>query len=132
MATRILAVRTVLLAALALHQYLRISDQRAQLVAERTQAVADARGSIIESISGRVPEYERTLEWLDRYYRSADGLRRSQGLWIDAHPDYQAIGVWVFDVYQRRRLSGDSEEQARQAVADAIRQTDEWRTKHRK
>ena len=112
MATRILAVSTVVLAALLLHQYTRISDLRAQLVAERTQAVADARASIVESFSGRGPEYERTLQWLDRFYRSPGGLQRPQGLWIDGHPDYQAIGVWMFDVYQRRRLSGDSEDQA--------------------
>ncbi len=131
MATRILAVSTVLLAAFLLHQHARTSDLEAQLAAARTNATAEARASIIESLAGRGPEYERTMSWLDAYYRSADGLQRPQGLWIDGHPDYLAIAVWVFDVYQRHRLAGETEEQARQAVADAIRQTDEWRTRHR-
>jgi hypothetical protein len=39
--------------------------------------------------------------------------------------------MWVFDVYLRNRLKGQSEEQARRSVEDAIKQSDEWRTKHR-
>ena len=131
MATRILAVSTVLLAALLLHQYSRMSDLRAQLATARTQAADDTRRSIVESLATRGAEFQRAMQWLDGYYRSADGLRRPQGIWIDGRPDYEAISVWIMDVYLGHRLSGDTEEQARQAIADAIRQTDEWRVKHR-
>src|SRR5512140_3477248 len=110
MATRILAVSTVLLAALLLHQYSQTSQLRAQLAGAREQATADARRSIIESFAGRGPEFQRTMAWLDVYYRSAEGLQRPQGLWIDGHPDYEAIGVWVMVVYLRHRLAGDTEE----------------------
>jgi len=41
------------------------------------------------------------------------------------------ISVWVFDVYLRDRLKGHSEDQARRSVEDAIKQSDEWREKHR-
>lgn len=132
MAIRMLAVSTVLLAALLLHQYSRTSDLRAQLVAARIQAAADARASLVESLAGRGPEFQRAMTWLDGYYRSDGGLRRPQGLWIDGHPDYEAISVWIMDVYLRHRLNGETEERSRQAIADAIRQSDEWRTKHRK
>ncbi len=132
MATRILAVSTVLLAALLLHQYSTTSDLRAQVAAARTQAVAEARASVIESLAGRGPELQRAMAWLDTYYRSPEGLQRAQGLWIDNHPDYDAIGVWIFDVYLRHRLAGETEEQSRQAIAEAIQQTDEWRAKHRR
>lgn len=131
MATRILAVSTVLLAALLLHQYSSMSGLRAQLATARTQAADDTRRSIVESLAGRSAEFQRAMRWLDGYYRAADGLQRPQGIWIDGRPDYEAISVWIMDVYLGHRLSGDSEEQARQAITDAIRQTDEWRVKHR-
>ena len=54
-----------------------------------------------------------------------------EGLWISGHPDFEGISTWVFDVYLRHRLKGESEEQARRAIEDAITQSDEWRAKHR-
>jgi hypothetical protein len=41
------------------------------------------------------------------------------------------LSYWVFDVYLRRRLKGDTEDQARHAVESALRQSEEWRNKHR-
>ena len=38
---------------------------------------------------------------------------------------------WIFEVYVRGRLKGLTEEQARQAIVDAIKRSDEWRAKHR-
>lgn len=131
MPTRILAVSTVLLAALLYHEYTRTAALREQLALTQATAATASRDALIDSLSGRGPEYERAIEWLDSYYRSAEGLQRPNGLWVDGHPDYQAIGVWIFDVYQAHRLKGETEEQARQAVVDAIHQTDEWRGKHR-
>ena len=73
------------------------------------------------------------VQWLDDFYRSADGLQRPNGLWrADNKPDGEAIGVWVLDVYLQARLTGKSDAEARQEVADQIRSTDEWRQKHPK
>jgi hypothetical protein len=51
-------------------------------------------------------------------------------LWIDGHPDYEGLGGWIFDVYVRRRLQGDSDEQARAAIETAIKGSDEYRKRH--
>jgi hypothetical protein len=73
---------------------------------------------------------QRTMTWLNDYYKSADGLKRPEGLWIHDHPDFEGLGAWVFSVYLPHRFNGQDEAQARQAVVDAIRQSDEWRAKH--
>lgn len=131
MATRILAVSTVLLAALFLHQYSQTADLRAELAVARSQAASQARASIIQSIADLGPDCQRAMSWLDGYYRGPEGLQRPQGLWVADHPDYQAIGVWIIEGYLRRRLAGESDEDARRAIAAAIQQTEEWRSKHR-
>jgi hypothetical protein len=130
MLTRILAVATALLAALVVHQYNRIGDLRLQLAAAETSTTLQARALAADSMEGQGAEIQRAIAWLDDFYKSPEGLQRSEGLWIRGHPDFEGISVWVFDVYLRHRLRGEAEEQARQAVVDAIRQSDEWRTKH--
>jgi hypothetical protein len=130
MLTRILAVATALLAALVVHQYNRIGDLRLQLAAAETNSTLQARALAADSIEGQGAEIQRAMAWLDEFYKSPEGLQRSEGLWIGGHPDFEGISVWVFDVYLRHRLHGEAEEQARQAVVDAIKQSDEWRTKH--
>ena len=40
-------------------------------------------------------------------------------------------GGEVFSVYLPQRLKGESEDQARKAVMDAIKQSEEWQVKHR-
>ena len=130
MLTRILAVATALLAALVIHQYSRIGDFRLELADAQTNAAVQARMSLITSMEGQGPEMQRAMTWLNDFYKSPDGLQRPEGLWIGGHPDFEGLSVWVFDVYLRHRLKGEPEEQARQAVVDAIKQSDEWRTKH--
>jgi hypothetical protein len=131
MLVRILAVTIVLLALLAIQQCNSVGDLRTQLAAAQAQSLSEARASVAESMEGQSAETQRIMTWLNDFYKSTDGLQRPEGLWIDGHPDFQGIGMWVFDVYLRNRLKGQSEEQARRSVEDAIKQSDEWRTKHR-
>lgn len=57
-------------------------------------------------------------------------LLRDDGLWIDGHPDFEGIGAWVLDVYLASRIAGRTPERSRQAYLDAIRGSDEYRSKH--
>jgi len=83
-----------------------------------------------ESLPGMRGEMQRTITWLNDFYKSADGLQRPDGLWIHNQPDVEGLTTWVFDLYLRLRLKGQSEMDARRAVEDAIRNTDEWRARH--
>jgi hypothetical protein len=131
MLTRVLAVATALLAALVIHQYSTINQLRENVSAAETRALAQARGTTADSMEGQGAEVQRTMAWLNDFYKSKDGLQRPDGLWIGGHPDYEGLSNWVFDVYVRRRLKGDTEDQARKAIETAIKDSDEWRTKHR-
>jgi hypothetical protein len=111
MAVRILVVVTVILAALSIQEYLQIQSLRRELDGTQARAAASARAAV--------------ADW-------PDGLQRPQGLWIDGHPDYTAISTWIFGVYMANRLRGKTDEQAKQAVTNEIRQSDEWRLKHQK
>jgi hypothetical protein len=130
MLTRILAVATALLALLLVHQYNRIGELRTELADAQSHALADARAAVADSIEGQAAEIQRTMQWLNEFYKAPDGLQRADGLWLDGHPDYEGLGVWVFDVYFRGRLKGLSEDQARRAIEDGIKQSEEWRMKH--
>ena len=70
------------------------------------------------------------MGWLHDFYKSPEGLNRPEGLWIDGHPDFEGLSGWIFDVYLRRRLLGDTEEQARAAIETAIKGSDEYRRRH--
>jgi hypothetical protein len=131
MLARILAVTAALLALLAIQQCSSVSDLRTQLADAKAQTLSEARASVAASMEGQNAETQRVMTWLNDFYKSTDGLQRPEGLWIDGHPDFTGISAWVFDVYLRDRLRGQSEEQARRSVEEAIRQSDEWRTKHR-
>jgi hypothetical protein len=130
MLTRALTVATVLLAALVVHQYRTIADLRRSVEAAETRALPASQAATAASMARQGPEIQRTMEWLNDYYKSPGGLDRADGLCIGGKPDLGAITSWVFDVYLRRRLLGDSEDQARIAVLDAIKKSDEFRTKH--
>ena len=131
MLARSLAVATALLSALVLYEYNRIGHLRADLARAQARSVADARVLAAASMEGQAPEIQRAMAWLHDFYRSSEGLRRPEGLWIDGHPDFEGLSAWVFEVYLRSRLKGLTEEQAREAIVNAIRQSDEWRAKHR-
>src|SRR5260370_18553163 len=106
MLTRILAVATELLALLLVHQYNRIGELRIELADAQSYALADARAAVADSIEGQAAEIQRTMQWLNEFYKAADGLQRADGLWLDGHPDYEGLGVWGVDVYFRGRLQG--------------------------
>ena len=130
MLIRVLAVCTAILAAVAINQYSTINQLRSEVTAAEARAVAAARASVADSMEGQGDEVQRVMIWLNDFYKSPDGLKRPEGLWISGHPDFQGLSVWIFDVYLRHRLRGDTEEQARKAVETAIRDSDEWRVKH--
>ena len=130
MLTRILAVVSAVLAALVIHQYSQIGQLRAESAGAEDRGARQAKARIVNALVGQGEDIQRTMEWLNRYYKGADGLQRPEGLWIAGHPDFEGLGVWVFTVYLPHRLKGDSEEQARQAVVDAIKQSEEWKVKH--
>lgn len=74
-------------------------------------------------------EFLQTLNRLDAFYSSQDGLQRPAGLSINSAPDFAGIATWVFDVYLNSRLTGGSPAAAWVAVENAIKDTDEWRRK---
>ena len=57
-----------------------------------------------------------------------NGLYNADAQKVDA----EAIGTWILDVYLQARIAGKSDAEARQSIADAIKGSDEWRSKHPK
>ena len=131
MVTRILAVVTALLAALVVHQYSQLGQLRAEVANAEERGAMHGKASLVDSLGEQGAEIQRTMTWLNDYYKSPDGLKRSEGLWIGGHPDFEGLSIWVFTVYLPHRLKGESEDQSRQAVVDSIKQSEEWRVKHR-
>lgn len=88
------------------------------------------RGRINASVSFDRNEFLNVLNQLDTFYSAREGLQRANGLSISGGPDFLGIATWVFDVYLNARLSGVSAAASWSRVQDAIRATDEWRSKH--
>jgi hypothetical protein len=104
-------------------------------VAQATRQVEDRAARIaLDRMQGRREDLVRAVDWLQQYYKSDEGLRRPNGLWIAEQNriDAEAMGAWIFDFYMNQRVQGASEEEARKAVIDAIRGTDEWQRVHGK
>lgn len=76
-------------------------------------------------------EMTDTLEWLDGYYASSDGLQRADGLVTNGRIDFNAVSQWLFHHYLEARSRGATPQIARASVEDAIRATPEWQKKHR-
>jgi hypothetical protein len=130
MLVRLLAGSTAVLLAVTLLQWYRIAQLRAELY-EAQVNVVQARSLVADSFAGRGAEFQQAMMWLHDFYRSPEGLQRPQGLWIEDHPDFEGIAVWIFDIYLRLRMKGTSPDDARRAVETSIRQTGEWTSKHR-
>ena len=128
--SRILAVTTILLALLTLHQYSTIEQLRADEPGIQSIAAANARAAIVDALRSESGDVRHAIAWLDDFYRSPDGLRRPEGLCVNGRPDYDALRVWIVDVYMRERLNGTSDETALNAVRAGIERTPEWRAKH--
>jgi hypothetical protein len=75
-------------------------------------------------------EFLDVLNHLDRFYAAPEGLQRSNGLSIAGGPDFLGIATWIFDIYLSERLNGISPNGAWTITENAIRSTDEWRSKH--
>jgi hypothetical protein len=75
-------------------------------------------------------EFLDALNRLDRFYAAPEGLQRPEGLSIAGGPDFLGIATWLFDVYLNQRLTGASPNAAWTITENAIRATDEWRSKH--
>lgn len=112
----------------------RINGQMDLAEVQRQLDVGVERLAIERLKTLRREEMVAAVQWLDDFYRSPDGLQRPGGLWrADINkPDGEAVGVWILDVYLQARLAGKSDADARQAVIDQVRVTDEWRLKHPK
>ena len=132
-ANTILALAILVLLGQAAWQAMRISALRAELEQSKRALDSGVERMATERIKSlRREEMAGAVQWLDDFYRSADGLQRSNGLWrADVNrPDAEAIGVWILDVYLQARLAGASDADARKAVEDQIKGTEEWRKKH--
>src|SRR5689334_6966130 len=95
--TRVLAVVAIALAALVVHQYNTIDELRSEVAATQTRSLTDAQRIVADSMRAYTPDVQKTMEWLHGFYKDRDGLQRPDGLWIDGHPDFQGLAVWVFD-----------------------------------
>ena len=100
----------------------------------RTLDLAVERMALERLKTFRREELAAAIQWLDDFYRSAEGLQRPGGLWRQDlnKPDAEAIGARILDVYLQERVAGKSDAEAKQAIVDQIRGTDEWRLKHPK
>ena len=130
MAVRILVVIVVILAAFSAQEYRQIQALRRDVDNAQVRAAANAKAVVADWLGTEIEESGHALEWLHNYYKAKEGLQRPEGLWIDGHPDYTGISTWILGMYMSNRLKGQTEAQARQSVENAIRQSDEWRSKH--
>jgi hypothetical protein len=115
-------------------QAMRINALGSELEQSRRALETRIESLAAEKLKFRREEMVATVQWLDEFYRSPNGLQRPGGLInpTSNRVDAEAIGVWVLDVYLQARIDGASEEEARQRVADNIQGTDEWRRRHAK
>lgn len=131
-ANAFLAITTLVLLGLAAWQQLRISSLAADLEQSRRELTFKVEQLSNEKLQGHRQDLVAAVAFLDDFYRSAEGLQRPGGLYNpDAQRvDAEAIGTWILDVYLRARVAGKTDAEARQAIADAIKGSDEWRRKH--
>jgi hypothetical protein len=130
----VLALVVLILTGQVAWQAMRISSLKAEATQIRLELASNVEQLALDKLKGKREELVQVVQWLDEFYRSADGLQRPSGLWLPEanRPDGEAIGVWVLDVYLQARIGGASTDEARQAVIDSIKATDEWRRKHPK
>jgi len=115
-------------------QEMRVSSLKADLEQSRRDLATRVERTASEKLKGNRQEMVQAVAFVDDLYRSPEGLMRPGGLYnLDAKKvDAEAIGTWVLDVYLQARIAGKSDAEARQSIADAIKGSDEWRSKHQK
>ena len=129
-----MAIVILLLLGLAAWQELRVSSLKAEVEQSQREVTRRAERMAQDKLQGHRAEMVQAVAFVDDLYRSPDGLMRPAGLYNpDAKKvDAEAIGTWILDVYLQARIAGKSDADARQSIADAIKGTDEWRSKHPK
>lgn len=129
-----LAIIVLLLLGQIAYQEMRISSLKADLDQARRDLTTRAEKIAMDKIQSRREEIVAAVGFVDDLYRSTDGLQRPGGLYNtdQQRVDAEAIGTWILDVYMKARIEGQSDEEARQAIADAIKGSDEWKRKHHK
>lgn len=133
-ANTILALAVLVLLGQAAWQAMNTSTLRAQLAQSQRDLETRVERMAAEKLKARREDLVAAVQWLDDFYRAPEGLQRPNGLWrADINkPDAEAIGAWVLDVYLQSRIGGASDAEARKAIEDAIRASDEWKQKHPK
>lgn len=115
-------------------QEMRISSLKADLEQTRRELTTRVERMANDKLQSHREEMVNAVAFVDDLYRSADGLQRPGGLYIpDAkRVDAEAIGTWILDVYLQARIAGKSDAEARQSIADAIKGSEEYKSKHPK
>ncbi len=133
-ANTVLAIVVLILLGQAAYQAMRMSTVKAELDQAQRDLETRVERLAVEKLKTRREEMVATVQWLEDFYRAPEGLQRPNGLWrADINKvDAEAIGTWVLDVYLQARIGGASDAEARKAIEDAIRGSDEWRQKHPK
>ena len=133
-ANTILALAVLVLLGQVAWQGMTTGSLRAQLEQAQRNLENRVERMAAEKLKARREDMVGAVQWLDDFYRAPEGLQRPNGLWrADINkPDAEAIGTWVLDVYLQARIGGASDAEARKAIEDAIRVSDEWKAKHPK
>jgi len=131
-ATTLLVIVIVILLGQATWQEVRVHALRSQLEQSKRHFDEAVARAATDRLQVHRSEILLAEQWLHAFYASPEGLHRPNGLWRDdlKQPDFEAISTWVFDVYLTARVNGASEQDARHAVEDAIRGSDEWKRVH--
>ena len=129
-----MAIVILLLLGQAAWQEMRISSLKASVEQSQRDLTTKAERLASDKVKGHREELVAAVAFVDDLYRSPEGLQRPGGLYsADAkRVDAEAIGTWILDVYMQARIAGKSDAEARQSIADAIKGSDEWRSKHAK
>lgn len=127
-----LAIVILILLGQIAYQEMRISGLKSDADQARRNLETQVEKLAMEKIQSRREEMVAAVAFIDDLYRSTDGLQRPGGLYNEQSKkiDAEAIGSWVLDVYMKARIEGKSDAEARQSISDAIKGSDEWRSKH--
>lgn len=131
-ANTFMAIAILLLLGQVAWQEMRLSSLKADLEQAKRELETRVERMANDKLQSHREELVSAVAFVDDLYRSPEGLMRPGGLYSpDAKKvDAEAIGTWVLDVYMQARIAGKTDAQARQSIADAIKGSDEWRSKH--
>lgn len=129
-----LAIVILILLGQIAYQEMRITGLKAEVDQTKRDLETRVERMALEKIQTRREDIVAAVGFIDDLYRSTDGLQRPGGLYNpdSRRVDAEAIGTWILDVYMKARIEGKSDAEARQAITEAIKDSDEWRRKHEK